>query len=67
MTKAPTLTKKSKKLKNNVTTQKRHQNFDYTTIAHRLRTVIWSNISHPTGVVKPDYEHLTFQLTATVV
>ena len=27
------------------------QNFDYTTIADRLRTVSWSNSSHPTGVV----------------
>ena len=37
----------------NVTTQKRHQNFDYTTIADRLRTVSWGNDSHPTGVVIP--------------
>ena len=34
--KAPTPTDKSK---NNVTNQKRHQKFDYTTIADRLRTV----------------------------
>ena len=27
--------------------------FDYTTIVDRLRTVSWSNISHPTGMVKP--------------
>ena len=40
----------------NATIQKRHQNFDYTTIADRLRTVSWSNNSHPTGVVKPVYE-----------
>ena len=26
-----------------MTTQKRHQNFDYTTIADRLRTVSWGN------------------------
>ena len=29
------------------------KNFDYTTIADRLRTVSWGNNSHPTGVVKP--------------
>ena len=33
--------------------------FDYTTIADRLRTVSWSNSSHPTGVVKPAYERST--------
>ena len=43
------------------------KNFDYTTIADRLRTVSWSNSSHPTGVVKPVYEHSTFPLTATAV
>ena len=32
---------------------RRHQNFDYTTIAERLSTVSWSNYCHPTGVVKP--------------
>ena len=30
-----------------------HQNVDYTMIAGRLRTVSWSNNSHPTGMVKP--------------
>ena len=34
------------------TTQKRHQNFDFTTIADRLRTVSLSNDSHQTDVVK---------------
>ena len=29
------------------------KNFGYTTLADRLRTVSWSNISHPTGVFKP--------------
>ena len=43
------------------------KNFDYTTIADRLRTVSWSNISHPTGVVKPVYERSTFPLTAIAV
>ena len=46
--------------KSSYTDRKKHdntknatQNFDYTTIAYRLRTVSWSNDSHPTGVVKP--------------
>ena len=43
------------------------KNFDYTTIADRLRTVSWSNSSHPTGVVKPVYERSTFPLTTTAV
>ena len=45
--------------------KKHHQNFDYTTIADRLRTVSWSNSSYPTGVVKPVYERSTFPLTET--
>ena len=49
MTKAPTLTDKSKKLHENTT---RHQNLDYTPIADQLMTVSWSNNSHPIGVVK---------------
>ena len=40
------------------------QNFDYTSIADRLRTVSWGNDSHPTGVVNPVYGIPTFQLTA---
>ena len=44
-----------------------HKNFDYTTIADRLRTVSWSNDIYPTGVVKPVYERSTFPLTAKVV
>ena len=43
------------------------KNFDYTTIADRLRTVSWGNDSHPTGVVKPVYGIPTFQLTAKAV
>ena len=43
------------------------KNFDYTTIADRLRTVSWSNSSHSTVVVKPVYERLTCPLTATAV
>ena len=38
------------------------KNFDYITIADRLRTVSWSNNSHPTGVVKPVYGYPTFPL-----
>ena len=38
--------------------------FDYTTIADRLKTVSWSNDSHPTGGVKPIYGIPTFPLTA---
>ena len=43
------------------------KNFGYTTIATRLRTVSWRNISLPTGVVKPVYERSTFPLTTTAV
>ena len=43
------------------------KNFDYTTIADRLRTFSWGNDSHPTGVVKPVYGIPTFPLTAKVV
>ena len=50
-----------------MTTQRRHQNFDYTTIADWLRKVSWSNDSHPTGVVKPVYRIPTFPLTAEAV
>ena len=65
MTKAPTLTDKSKKQRDNI--QNATKNFDYTTIEDRLRTVSWSNSSHPTGVVKAVYERSTFSLTASVV
>ena len=50
MTKAPTSTEKSKKQRDNI--KNATKNFDYTTIADRLRTVSWSNSCHPTGVVK---------------
>ena len=43
------------------------KNFDYTTIADRLRTVSWGNNSLPTGVVKPVYKIPTFLLTAKAV
>ena len=42
-----------RKFENQRTTQNATKNFDYTTIADRLRKVSWSNNSHPTGVVKP--------------
>ena len=61
MTKAPTYTEKSKKQRNNI--QNATKYFDYTTIADWIRTVSWSNSSHPTGVVKPVYERSTFPLT----
>ena len=60
---APTPTEKSK---NNMKTQKCHQNFEYTTIADRLRTVIWSYESHPSGVVKPVNGIQILPLTTTV-
>ena len=43
------------------------KNFDYTTIADRLRTVSWGNDSHPTGGVKPVYGIPTFPLIAKAV
>ena len=64
MTKAPTPTENQK---NNVTPQKRLQNFDYTTIVDRLRTVSWGNDSLQTGVVKTVYGIPTFPLTAKAV
>ena len=65
MTKAPTLTEKPKEQRDNI--KKRHQNFDYTTIADRFRTVSWSNSGHSNGVLKPVYERSTFPLTTTAV
>ena len=45
MTEALTPTEKSKKQRDN--TKIATKNFDYTTIADRLRTVSWGNDSHP--------------------
>ena len=56
--------KKWKTQRDNV---KRHKNFDYTTIADRLRTVSLSNDSNPTGVVKPVYGIRTFPKTTKAV
>ena len=47
MTKAPTPTEMSKGQSDN--TNNATKKFDYTVIADRLRTVIWSNYGHPTG------------------
>ena len=65
MTKAPTPTEYSKKQRDNI--KNATKNFDYTTIADRLRKVSWSNSGLTTGVVKPVYERSTFPLTATAV
>ena len=40
------------------------KNFDYTTIADRLRTISWSYDSYRNGVVKPVYGITTFPLPA---
>ena len=61
MTKALTPIEKSKEQRDN--TKNATKNFDYTTIADRLRTVSWGNDSHPTGVVKPVYGIPTFPIT----
>ena len=52
MTEALTPTEKSKKQRDN--TKNATKNFDYTTIADRLRTVSWGNDSHPAGVLFPE-------------
>ena len=54
----------NRKINNQLTTQKRHKNFDYTTIADRCRTM---SCSHPTGVVKPVHGYPTFPFTAKAV
>ena len=47
------MTKATESPKRKMTTQKPQQNFDYTTIADRLRTDNWSRDSNQIGVVKP--------------
>ena len=49
MTKALTTTEKSKNQRDN--TKNATKNFEYSTIADGIRTVSWSNNSHPTDVV----------------
>ena len=66
MTKAPYTDRKIKK-KTTWKHKNATKNFDYTTIADRLRTVSLGNDSHPTGVVKPVYGIPTFPLTAKAV
>ena len=53
MTKAPTPTEMSKGQSDN--TKNATKKFDLTAVADRLRTVSWSNYSHPTGVVNLVY------------
>ena len=64
MTKVPTPTEMSKRQNDN--TNNATKKFDSTAIADRLRTVSWSNYSHPTGVVNLGYGQ-TFPLPATAV
>ena len=65
MSKAPTLTEKSKK------TTWQHKkatiNFDFRTSADWLRTVSFRYDNHSNGVVKPEYGVPTFPLTAKAV
>ena len=58
MTEALTSTEKSKKQRDNI--KNATKNFDYTTIADRLRTVSWGNDSHPAGV-----RSVIFRITST--
>ena len=53
MTKAHTPTEISLGQSDN--TNNATKKFDYTAVADRLRTVSWSNYSHPTGVVNLVY------------
>ena len=53
MTKAPTPTEMSKGQSDN--TNNATKKFNYTAVADQLRTVSWSNYSHPTGVVNLVY------------
>ena len=64
MTKAPTPTEMSKGQSDN--TNNATKKFHYTAIVDRLRTVSWSNYSHPTGVVNLVYGP-TFPLPATAM
>ena len=41
------------------------KNFDYTTIADRLRMIRWSDDGNQTGLIKPVYGIPTFPLNAT--
>ena len=64
MTKAPTLTEKSTKQRDNLKTPPK------TSITQRLRTDLGRSVGItvlPAGVVKPVFERSTFLLTATAV
>ena len=65
MTNAHTPTEKFKKHRDNI--KNVTKNFDYTTIADRLKTVSRSNSSHPSGVIKRVLWAPSFPLTATAV
>ena len=66
MTKAPTPTEMSKRLSDN--TNNATKKFDYTAVADQLRTVSWSNYSHPTGVFYRFYRaHLPTHLHSCVI
>ena len=66
MTKAPTPTEMSKGQSDN--TNNATKKFDYTAVADRLRTVSWSNYSHPTGVVYRFYRaHLPTHRNSYVI
>ena len=70
MTKALTSIEKSKKQRDNTKqnkTKNATENFDNTMIVDWLRSVNWSDDSHPTDVVKPDYGIPTFPLIAKAV
>ena len=47
--------RRQKTPKSKITTKNDTKIFDSTMIKDRLKTVSWSNDSHPTGVVKPVY------------
>ena len=65
VTKTSSPTDQSKKQRDKI--KNATQNFGYMAIADRLRTISWSNSSHPTGVIKLVYKRSTFPLTATAV
>ena len=60
---------RQKNPKSNLTTQKSHQNFNYITIAERIRTVSLGNDSHPTGGTRREaaLEHICFLLNVKII
>ena len=65
MTKAPTPTETSKGQSDNTNTATKM--FDYTAITDRIRTVSWSNFSHPTGAVNRFRAHLLTPRNSRVI